>query len=41
MEIKESWLVQSIDADGKPTQVVTRVDGGKFNEFWLDMVCRL
>jgi inosine-uridine nucleoside N-ribohydrolase len=37
-EIREGWLYQRIDAGGQPTRVVTRVDGGKFNEFWLRTV---
>jgi len=37
-EIKDGWLCHAIDASGKPTQVVTRVDGDKFNEFWLRTV---
>ena len=38
-EIKDGWLCHAIDASGKPTQVVTRVDE-KFNEFWLRTVAR-
>ena len=34
-EIKDGWLCQSVDDSGKSTRVVTRVDGGKFSEFWL------
>jgi len=39
-EIKDGWLHQSVDSSGKPTRVVTRVDGGAFNEFWLRTVAR-
>jgi len=39
-EIKAGWLCQRIDDGGKPTRVVTRVNGGKFNEFWLSTVVR-
>lgn len=35
LEIKDGWLYQRIDSNGKPTRVVTRVNGDKFNEFWL------
>jgi len=35
LEIKDGWLCQRVDESGKPTRVVTRVNGGKFNEFWL------
>jgi inosine-uridine nucleoside N-ribohydrolase len=39
-EIKDGWLCHAMDASGKPTQVVTRVDADKFNEFWLSTVAR-
>jgi purine nucleosidase len=38
LEIKDGWLCQSVDDSGKPTRVVTRVNGDKFNEFWLSTV---
>ena len=37
-EIRESWLRQREDPAGKPTKVVTRVDGAKFADFWLELV---
>ncbi len=37
-EIKDGWLCHAIDESGKPTRVVTRVNGDKFNEFWLSTV---
>jgi hypothetical protein len=37
-EIKDGWLCHAIDVNGKPTQVVTRVDGEKFSDFWLRTV---
>ncbi|MFL5732128.1 MAG: nucleoside hydrolase [Chloroflexia bacterium] len=37
-EEKDSWLTERIDASGKPTRVVTRVDGARFSEFWLELV---
>ena len=37
-EIEDGWLRQRVDAGGTPTRVVTRVDGGKFSEFWLSTV---
>jgi purine nucleosidase len=39
-EIKDGWLCHAIDESGKPTQVVTRVNGDRFNEFWLRTVAR-
>ena len=38
LEIKDGWLHERVDPAGRPTQVVTRVDGDKFNEFWLNTV---
>jgi purine nucleosidase len=38
--IKDGWLVESIVERGQPAHVVTQIDGPKFSEFWLDMVCR-
>jgi inosine-uridine nucleoside N-ribohydrolase len=37
-EVRESWLRQRVDPAGKPTRVVTRVDGAKFADFWLKLV---
>ncbi len=39
-EIKNGWLCHTIYDSGKPTRVVTRVNGDKFNEFWLNTVAR-
>ncbi|MGQ0604817.1 MAG: nucleoside hydrolase [Anaerolineales bacterium] len=39
-EIVDGWLRQLTDEGGKPTRVVTRVNGEKFNEFWLKRVTR-
>lgn len=39
-EIQEGRLWQRVEESGKPTRVVTRVDGEKFSEFWLDTVAR-
>jgi inosine-uridine nucleoside N-ribohydrolase len=36
LEEKDGWLHERIDPFGKPTRVVTKVDGPHFNEFWLD-----
>ncbi len=38
LEIKDGWPCQTVDDSGKLTKVVTRVNGGKFNEFWLSTV---
>jgi inosine-uridine nucleoside N-ribohydrolase len=39
-EIKDGWLYHTIDETGRPTRVVTKIDGHKFNELWLDTVTR-
>jgi inosine-uridine nucleoside N-ribohydrolase len=33
-EIKDGWLEQSVESHGKPTDVVVKADGVRFNEFW-------
>ena len=40
-EIKDGWLCQTIVDSGKLTRVVTRADGDKFSEFWLDLVTKV
>jgi|SRR5262245_544156 len=37
-EIRDCVLSQQIAADGKPTRVVTKIDGAKFSAFWLETV---
>src|SRR5262249_14944055 len=37
-EIKDGWLVHTPDESGRPTKVVTRVDGARFSEHWLNVV---
>jgi hypothetical protein len=39
-EIRDGWLYQRGDESGKPTRVVTQVNGGKFNEFWFNTIVR-
>ena len=38
LAVEDGWLVQRIADDGKPTRVVTRVNGAKFSQYWLDIV---
>ena len=40
VEMRDGWLHQRFDRTGKPTKVVTRVNGGKFDEYWLNTVTR-
>src|SRR5574341_1039052 len=39
LEHKDGWLYEQVDPAGKPTRVVTRIDGNKFNQLWLEVVC--
>jgi inosine-uridine nucleoside N-ribohydrolase len=38
VEIENGFLRERIDESGKPTNVVTRIDGAAFSEFWLSTV---
>ncbi len=38
LELRDGWLHETIDTAGKPTRVVTKIDGNRFNEFWIDAV---
>ncbi|OGO38188.1 MAG: hypothetical protein A2W35_08710 [Chloroflexi bacterium RBG_16_57_11] len=37
-EEKDGWLVEHIHPAGKPVRVVTKADGARFSEFWLDVI---
>ena len=39
-EILDGSLYQTVDISGKPTRVVTSVNGSEFSEFWLSTVAR-
>jgi inosine-uridine nucleoside N-ribohydrolase len=39
-EIIDGALHQTVDSSGKPTRVVTRVNGTEFSEFWLSTVAQ-
>ena len=41
IEEENGWLCERVDPAGRPFRVVTRVDGARFNQFWLDQVTRL
>ena len=32
------WLHESIQPNGKPTRVVTQINGERFNQFWFDLL---
>ena len=38
IEEKDGWLHERVDPAGKPTHVVTKVDGPIFNEFWFHKI---
>lgn len=38
-EVKDGYLFQTSDSNGKKTRVMTRVNGPNFSEFWLSTVC--
>lgn len=38
--IEDGWLVQRVEDGGRPTKVITRVDGRAFDDFWLRTVTR-
>ncbi|MFN6559020.1 MAG: nucleoside hydrolase [Nostoc sp. ChiSLP01] len=37
-EFFDGLLHRKIDPDGKPTRVVTKIDGERFNQFWVDTI---
>ncbi len=38
LELRSGWLHERIETTGKPTRVVTKIDGNRFNEFWIEAV---
>ena len=38
VEEKDGLLVERVHPDGKPVRIVTKVDGPRFNEFWLEKI---
>jgi inosine-uridine nucleoside N-ribohydrolase len=40
LEEKQGWLYERIDPAGTPVQVVTKIDGPQFNEFWLNTILK-
>ena len=41
LTLEDGLLHERIEEGGRPTRVVTRVDGDKFSRFWLDTVTRV
>jgi purine nucleosidase len=40
LEEKDGWLIEQIHPSGKPVRVVTKIDGPRFNEFWLNTILK-
>jgi purine nucleosidase len=38
LEEKDGWLTERIRPNGKPVRVVTKVDGARFNQFWIHAI---
>lgn len=38
MDIRNGLLYEHVDSSGKPTRVVTEIDGNAFNEFWFGLM---
>jgi len=38
LEEKDGWLTEHIHASGVPIRIVTKVDGSRFNEFWINRI---
>lgn len=35
---KDGWLTETVHPEGKPMRVVTKIDGGRFNQFWMERI---
>ena len=40
LDEKEGWLCERIDQSGKPIRVVSKIEGPRFNEFWLNKILK-
>ena len=38
LEEKDRWLYERIDPSEKPVRIVTKIDGTRFNQFWLNKI---
>jgi len=41
LEIQDGWLVERVHPEGKRVRVVTKVDGERFSQFWLELISAL
>jgi inosine-uridine nucleoside N-ribohydrolase len=39
LEERDTYLYEIPDPAGIPTRVITKIDGDRFNEYWLDVIC--
>jgi inosine-uridine nucleoside N-ribohydrolase len=40
LETRNGWLFEIADRQGKPIQLVTKIDGATFNDYWCEVICR-
>jgi purine nucleosidase len=40
LEEKDGWLYERMNPTGKPIRVITKVNGPRFNEFWLNKIVK-
>ena len=40
LEEKDGWLTERTDPAGKPIRIVTKIDGPRFNEFWVSKIVK-
>ena len=40
LEEKDGWLCERMDSSGRLVRVVTKIDGARFNEFWLNKITK-
>jgi len=38
LNLIDGWLHEEIDNAGKPIKVVTKINGNRFNEFWIETI---
>ena len=39
-ETRDGWLYEIPASSGRPTRLVTQIDGNAFNDYWCDILCR-
>lgn len=41
VEEKDGWLTESVHPSGRLARIVTKVDGPRFNQYWIDTIARV